>query len=206
MLADIDVLVTLPDRDLRAGYAEIVKYGALGDAVFFEWLEQHGAALLSGDNHARITAVKKSCEMKAAIVQKDERESGERALLNLGHTFGHALESAFGHSDKLLHGEAIAAGMGMAFDYSVEQKLCSVDDALRLKNHLRTAGLPADLTDVDGGDALTADQLYSLMMQDKKIDAGAMTLILARSIGDAFIESSVDAKHLKQFLKAKAGR
>jgi len=206
VLADIDVLSTLPARELRAGYAEIVKYGALGDATFFGWLEQHGAALLSGDNNARITAVKKSCEMKAAIVEKDERETGERALLNLGHTFGHALEAAFGYTDKLLHGEAIAAGMGMAFDYSAENNLCSSGTAVRLKSHLKSAGLPAEVTDIDGGDTLTADQLFSLMMQDKKIEAGAITLILAHDIGNAFIESKVDVDRLKQFLKAKAGR
>ena len=206
VLADIDTLTTLPDREVRAGYAEIVKYGAIADADFFTWLEENGKSLLDGNAAHRIHAVRQSCEMKAAIVKKDEREAGERALLNLGHTFGHALEAAFGYSDKLLHGEAVAAGMGMAFDFSATNNFCQQDAADRLKAHLKEAGLPADLTDIAGHETLHAEQLFGLMMQDKKIEAGAMTLILAHGIGGAFVEKNVDTSYLKQFLKAKAGR
>jgi 3-dehydroquinate synthase len=200
VLADTGVLDTLPARQLRAGYAEIVKYGALGDAAFFAWLERNGAALLAGDKALRREAVVKSCAAKAAIVAGDEREDGARALLNLGHTFGHALEAAFGYSDRLLHGEAVAAGMGLAFDYSVSEGLCPAGDAARLKAHLRAAGLPAGLADIDGARAFSPDALASLMMQDKKVDQGRLTLILARRLGEAFIAPGVAAEKVVRFL------
>ncbi len=203
VLADITALETLSAREMRAGYAEVVKYGALGDATFFSWLEENSAAILAGDQTAQSQAVKHSVAMKAAIVEEDETEKGKRALLNLGHTFGHALEAAFGYSDTLLHGEAVAAGMGLAMDYSADRQLCSADDAARLKAHLHDVGLPAGLEDIPSAKTLTADQMLELMMQDKKVDAGDLSLILARGIGAAFIEKATDLGALKTFLSTK---
>ncbi len=203
VLADIGVLNTLPVRQLRAGYAEIVKYGALGDRAFFERLEKNGAALLGGDKALRREAVETSCAAKAAIVAGDEREDGARALLNLGHTFGHALEAACGYSELLLHGEAVAAGMGLAFDFSVGENLCRPVDAARLKAHLRAVGLPAGLDDIEGARAFSPDRLTALMMQDKKVEQGRLTLILARRIGEAFIARDVTMDKVKGFLAAQ---
>ncbi len=206
VLSDIGLLATLPARQLRAGYAEIVKYGALGDAAFFEWLEANGPALLAGNTAARTEAVVRSCAAKARIVAADEREDGERALLNLGHTFGHALEAAFGYSDRLLHGEAVAAGIGLAFDFSAGAGHCRADDAARLKTHLRVSGLPAGLGDIDGARALAPDFLLALMMQDKKVERGRLALILARGVGDAFIARDVAGDDVKRFLADAIGR
>ena len=206
VLSDVGALETLPLREIRAGYAEIVKYGALGDADFFAWLEAHGAGLLGGDRTARAQAVKVSCAMKAAIVERDERETGERALLNLGHTFGHALEARLGYSDALLHGEAVAAGMGLAFDYSASEGLCPAEDAERLKRHLRAAGLPASINDIPALADASADDLVALMRHDKKVSAGRMTLILARRIGEAFIAEGASEASLKKFLAAKLSK
>lgn len=203
VLADIGVLDTLPARQLRAGYAEIVKYGALGDAAFFRWLETNGARLIGGDKSARREAVVRSCAAKAAIVASDEREDGARALLNLGHTFGHALEAACGYSDRLLHGEAVAAGIGLAFDFSVAEGLCPAADAARLKAHFRDSGLPTGLAEIDGSSAITPDALLALMMQDKKVDQGRLTLILARGIGEAFIVRDAQADAVLRFLAAQ---
>ena len=203
VLSDVGALETLPPREIRAGYAEIVKYGALGDADFFAWLEANGAGLLDGDRTARAHAVKVSCATKAAIVERDERETGERALLNLGHTFGHALEARLGYSDALLHGEAVAAGMGLAFDYSANEGLCPAEDAERLKRHLRAAGLPASIKDIPALADASADDLVALMRHDKKVSAGRMTLILARRIGEAFIAEGVSEASLQKFLAAK---
>ncbi len=200
VLADIAALETLPARELRAGYAEIVKYGALGDSAFFAWLEAHGAKLIAGDRTARREAVLQSCAAKARIVAADEREEGERALLNLGHTFGHALEAAFGYSEKLLHGEAVAAGMGLAFDFSVSEGLCAAADAERLKNHLKASGLPAGLSDIAGARDFSAEALLAFMLQDKKVEHGRLTLILARRIGEAFIARDVAADKVRRFL------
>ncbi len=203
VIADIDALKTLPARELRAGYAEIVKYGALGDPALFEWLEKNGRSVLAGDARARAHAVKRSCEMKAAVVARDERESGTRALLNLGHTFGHALEAALGFSDKLLHGEAVAAGMGLAFDFSAIEGLCPPADTARLKAHLRAAGLPAGLEDVPEAARMTPERLLELMRADKKAKAGAMMLILARGIGKAYIAANASEDAVLAFLRGK---
>ncbi len=206
VLADIGALETLPARELKAGYAEIVKYGALGDEPFFAWLEKRGGALLNGDAAARRVAVKRSCEAKAEIVAADEREKGERALLNLGHTFGHALEAAFGYSEKLIHGEAVAAGMALAFDYSAACGVCPPADAGRLKAHLGAAGLPTGLQDITGATDLSAETLLKHMMQDKKVENGALTLILVRRLGEAYIEKAVDTAAILAFLKASGAR
>ena len=206
VIADMTALDTLPARELRAGYAEIVKYGLIADAAFFDWLEAHGPALLSPDasperTAARIAAVKTSCEAKAAVVGADEREQGARALLNLGHTFGHALEAAFGYSDKLLHGEAVAAGMCLAFDYSVDAGLCPAEDAARVRKHLAGADLPTSFADLPPSNALGADNLLGLMMQDKKVEQNKLTLILANAIGDAFVRKDADAGAVRTFLE-----
>jgi 3-dehydroquinate synthase len=182
VLADIGVLDTLPARQMRAGYAEIVKYGALGDALLFAWLETNGLALLSGDN---------------------EREDGVRALLNLGHTFGHALEALCGYSDRLLHGEAVAAGMGLAFDFSAAEGLCAAEDAARLKSHLRACGLPAGIADIDGAKSFAAGALLAAMLQDKKVEQGRLTLILARRLGEAFVARDVPVEKVERFLAAQ---
>jgi 3-dehydroquinate synthase len=206
VLADIGALETLPPRELKAGYAEVVKYGALGDEPFFAWLENRGGALLAGDTGARRIAVKRACETKAQIVAADERETSARAILNLGHTFGHALEAAHGYSDKLLHGEAVAAGMALAFDFSVAMKLCPPADAERLKAHLSASGLPTGLADVETAEGFSAEALVAAMLQDKKVEQGALTLILVRRLGEAFIEKAVNAQAIFSFLKSAGAR
>ena len=205
VLADVDALTTLPPRELGAGYSEIVKYGLINDAAFFDWLEANGGKLLAGDAPARIRAVKTSCASKAAIVAADEREQGARALLNLGHTFGHALEAAYGYSDRLLHGEAVAAGMGLAFDYSARLGLCGAEDAARVRAHLSGCGLPASVGDLPRGVSCDAERLMTLMMQDKKVEQNRLTLILAKGVGEAFIAKDVDAGDVQDFLAEQIG-
>ncbi|MFN0264792.1 3-dehydroquinate synthase [Tepidamorphus sp. 3E244] len=202
VLADIGVLNTLPAREFRAGYAEVAKYGLLGDAEFFDWLETNREALFAGDMALRAQAIETSCRAKARIVAADEREGGVRALLNLGHTFGHALEAATGYSERLLHGEAISIGMALAFDFSVETAGCPPDDAARAILHFRQAGLPVDISQVPG-QLPDADGILSLMWQDKKVQRGAMNLVLARAIGDAYVAKNVDPDTLLDFLKRK---
>jgi 3-dehydroquinate synthase len=205
VLADIDALQTLPARELRAGYAEIVKYGLIRDRVFFDWLEANGAALIAGDAALRQQAVRQSCAAKAAIVASDERESGERALLNFGHTFGHALEAATGFGETLLHGEAVALGMQLAFDLSARLGYCRPEAADRLRRHLAATGLPVSLAGLAGG-APAADTLLAHMQKDKKVADGRVTLILARDIGDAFIGREVTPAMLSGFLAEAVGR
>ena len=204
VIADITALETLPPRELRAGYAEVVKYGLISDAPFFAWLETNGRALLGGDASARAYAVKVSCESKAAIVGGDERERGKRALLNLGHTFGHAFEAYFGYSDKLLHGEGVAIGMALAFDYSARLGLCADGEAARLKAHLSASGLPEDIAALS--ETPPAAALATFMMQDKKVEQGKLTLILADAIGRARIVKDADIADVGAFLKEKTGR
>jgi len=191
VLADTDVLGTLAPRDFLAGYGEVVKYGLLGDAVFFDWLEAQGPALAAGDRAARIRAVERSCQMKAGIVLRDETEQGERALLNLGHTFGHALEAATGYGARLLHGEGVAIGCALAFETSMRLGLCAQEAPSRVRAHLRAMGMKTDLADIPG-DLPDADALISLMYQDKKVRHGAIAFILARGIGSAFVARDVD--------------
>ena len=196
VLADMGVLDTLPHREVLAGYAEVVKYGLIDDAPFFEWLEGHGATLVDGDMTARRTAVVKCCEAKARIVAEDERESGRRALLNFGHTFGHALEAETGFGDVLLHGEAVALGMGIAFDLSVALDLCSSGDAERVRHHLSAIGLECDLNAVGQGVVWDPHRLLSHMASDKKAVGGRKTFILVRKIGEAFISRDVEDEQL----------
>jgi 3-dehydroquinate synthase len=207
VLADTALLDTLPEREFRAGYAEVAKYGLLGDAGFFAWLEANWRDVFAGDHSsgssAREHAIAVSCRAKAAIVARDERENGERALLNLGHTFGHALEAACGFSDRLLHGEAIAVGMALAFEFSARrQGLLPMAEAKRAIAHLAAVGLPTRLKDIPGPE-LSVDQLMDLIAQDKKVKRGMLTFVLVRAIGQAFIETGVDTREVRVFLSEK---
>jgi len=201
VVADTALLDTLPVRQFRAGYAEVVKYGLLGDAAFFDWLDANVAEVFAGGT-ARERAIATSCRMKAAIVARDERENGERALLNLGHTFGHALEAAAGFSDRLLHGEAVALGTALAFEFSARLGLIDLAQAARVTRHLAGVGLPASLAEFAGGPPDT-DRLMDLMAQDKKIRRGKLTFILLRGIGKAYIAADVDPAQVRAFLAEK---
>ena len=206
VVADTAVLDTLPQREFRAGYAEVAKYGLLGDAAFFAWLEANWREIFAGGNSsgsfARERAIAVSCRAKAAIVARDERETGERALLNFGHTFGHALEAACGFSDRLLHGEAVAVGMALAFAFSARQGLMPMAEAERAIAHLAQVGLPTGPKDI-AGVLPPVDQLMKLIAQDKKVKRGKLTFILARGIGAAFIEAGVDQSEVRAFLSEK---
>jgi 3-dehydroquinate synthase len=199
VLADTLTLETLPSRELLAGYAEIVKYALIRDAKFFTWLEEHGKALVAGDERARRHAIVTSCMYKAEIVAADETEQGERALLNLGHTFGHALEAATDYSARLLHGEGVAIGLAMAFAFSAELGLCSADDARRVKTHLARAGLPTRPQDIKGATP-DAAELAMHIRQDKKVVDGRARFVLVRGIGKAFIKDDVPESALVDFL------
>jgi len=203
VLIDIDTLQTLPHREILAGYAEVVKYGLLGDAKFFAWCEENGPAVRGGDAAARQYAVMQSCRAKAAIVAEDEREEGRRALLNLGHTFGHALEAATGFGPDLLHGEAIAIGMVMAFELSARLGLCPPADVARVRRHFRAMGLPTGL-DALGNKRPDTAALMSSMQRDKKVRGGAITFILVRGIGEAFIARDVDVAEVETMLEREA--
>ena len=206
VIADTALLDTLPPRDFRAGYAEVVKFGLLGDAAFFDWLDANWKDMFAGGgssgSFAREHAIAIACRGKAGVVARDERETGERALLNLGHTFGHAFEAAAGFSDKLLHGEAVALGTACAFEYSARHGLLPQAEADRAVAHLKAVGLPTQVRDVPGLDP-SADQLMELIAQDKKVKRGKLTFILARGIGRAFIAPDVDPKDVRAFLAGK---
>ena len=203
VLADVELLDTLPPRELLAGYAEVVKYGLIGDAVFFSWLEGAGAAIRDGDQAARIRAVITSCTAKAALVVQDERESGPRALLNLGHTFGHALEAETGYSDRLLHGEGVAIGMCLAFELAAKTGLAPDRDADRVARHLTSMAMPSRIKDIPGA-ALDPERLLGHMAQDKKVAAGRINFVLPRKIGECFITSDVERETVLQILEASA--
>jgi 3-dehydroquinate synthase len=198
VVADTALLDTLPPREFRAGYAEVVKFGLLGDAAFFSWLEANWQDVFSGAP-AREHAIAVCCRGKAGIVGRDERETGERALLNLGHTFGHAFEAAAGFSARLLHGEAVALGTALAFEFSARRKLVSAEDAARVRAHLAAVGLPTRIKDVPG-DMPGAERLMELIAQDKKVKRGQLTFILVRGIGKAFVENNVDPAEVRAFL------
>jgi 3-dehydroquinate synthase len=203
VIADTALLDTLPPREFRAGYAEVAKYGLINDAAFFAWLEANWRDVFSG-GPGREHAIATSCRAKAAIVARDERETGERQLLNLGHTFGHAFEAAAGFSDRLLHGEAVALGTALAFAFSARLGLLSPAEADRVTAHLAAIGLPTRVSDVAGGTP-GVDQLMDLMAQDKKVKRGRLTFILARGIGRSFIAPDVDAAEVRAFLVEKLG-
>jgi 3-dehydroquinate synthase len=199
VIAEIDLLETLPLRELRAGYAEVVKYGLLGDAGFFDRLERDGERLLAGDAALRAEAVRHSCAMKAAIVGRDETESGERALLNLGHTFGHALEAATGYGERLLHGEAVAIGCVLAATLSARLGLCAEEVPARIRDHLARVGLPTRIADIEGP-LPPAERLLDLMAQDKKVRAGRITYVLLRAIGEAVLVRDVEPASVRALL------
>ncbi len=200
VIADVDLLASLDRRDYLAGYAEVAKYGLLGDAAFFDWLESNAAAAASGDVAARIHCVRRSCEMKAAIVARDETEQGERALLNLGHTFGHALEAATGYSNRLLHGEGVSIGCLLAFQASSALGFCSQELPSRVAEHFAGMGMKSSLRDIDGP-LPDADGLLELMSQDKKVRDGKPAFILARDIGDTFVARDVDMSVIRSVLQ-----
>jgi 3-dehydroquinate synthase len=200
VLADTNVLKTLPLREMRAGYAEVAKYGLLGDAAFFTWLEANWRGIFGTDAAALTHAIETSVKAKADIVVRDEHETGDRALLNLGHTFGHALEAWTGYSDTLLHGEGVAIGMCCAFRLSEQLAYCPPGTAARVARHLSDVGLPTRIGDIPGGASVTPDLLLGLMAQDKKVKAGRMTFIMARDIGQAFITRDIEPDTVRAFL------
>jgi 3-dehydroquinate synthase len=205
VIADTSVLDTLSPRQFRAGYAEVAKYGVLGDEAFFSWLEANHADIFSG-GAAREHAIATSCRAKAAIVSRDERENGERALLNLGHTFGHALEAATGFSDRLFHGEGVSVGMVLAAEFSAQLGMIATADAARVERHLAAAGLPTHLRDIAGfaqEGLKDADALMALMAQDKKVKRGKLTFILLQAIGRAVVANDVEPALVRDFLQQK---
>lgn len=205
VIADTAVLTTLPAREMRAGYAEVAKYGLLGDADFFSWLEANWHGVFGNNGPALTTAIETSVAAKAAIVARDETETGDRALLNLGHTFGHALEAWTGYCDRLLHGEGVAIGMCLAFRLSEELRLCPQGTSERVTAHLRAVGLPTKISDIPGGKA-DAAELQRLMGQDKKVKGGKLAFILARDIGQAFVTRDVAPETVLAFLGREIAR
>ncbi|RLP23978.1 3-dehydroquinate synthase [Mesorhizobium sp. YM1C-6-2] len=200
VLADTAVLDTLPEREFRAGYAEVAKYGLIDRPDFFAWLETNWREIFAG-GPARTRAIAESCRAKADVVARDEYETGDRALLNLGHTFGHALEAATGYdSGRLVHGEGVAVGMALAHRFSSRLNLCSMDDALRVEAHLKAVGLPWRMSDIPGG-LPDAERLLAYIAQDKKVTRGALTFILTHGVGQAFIARDVPSSEVLAFLK-----
>lgn len=201
VLADTQVLDTLPDREFRAGYAEVAKYGLIDRPDFFAWLERNWQAVFAGGVE-RVHAIAQSCQAKADMVERDEYETGDRALLNLGHTFGHALEAATGYdSARLVHGEGVAIGMALAHRFSSRLNLCSMDDTIRVEAHLRAVGLPVTLAEVPGG-LPGAERLLDYIMQDKKVSRGALTFILTRGVGQSFVAKDVPSSEVLSFLQS----
>ena len=205
VIADTNVLTTLPAREMRAGYAEVAKYGLLGDASFFAWLEKNWPAIFANGGPPLSHAVETSVSAKSAIVARDETETGDRALLNLGHTFGHALEAWTGYSDRLLHGEGVAIGMAQAFRFSEELGLCPAGSSDRVTRHLKAVGLPTRIGDIPGG-KVDCDELVRLMGQDKKVQQRKLTFILVRGIGEAFIARDVPPDKVRAFLRQEIER
>ncbi|MDA0998052.1 MAG: 3-dehydroquinate synthase, partial [Proteobacteria bacterium] len=208
VIADTRALDTLPRRELLCGYAEVLKYGVIDDPALFDWLTEAGAGLIDGDAVARRRAILESCRHKTAIVSADEREGGVRALLNMGHTFAHGIEAAYGFGDGLKHGEAVAIGMVMALNLSVRLGYCPADDEKRLAAHLREIGLPTGLTGIAGPN-WTAEALIGHMQKDKKAESGKLTFILARGVGQSFIASDVAENSVTEtlgyFLRSATG-
>jgi 3-dehydroquinate synthase len=203
VLADLDALDTLPERQFAAGYAEVAKYGLIDDAAFFFWLEANRRDIFSG-GPARAEAIARACAAKVRFVLEDEQEAGVRALLNLGHTFGHALEKATGYSDRLLHGEGVAIGMALAHGFSAKLGLAPSQDTSRVVSHLEGAGLPTRLSDIPG-ELPPTEVLMDAIAQDKKVRRGALTFILTRGIGQAFIERGVEGATVAAFLEEMRG-
>ncbi|MBO6717227.1 MAG: 3-dehydroquinate synthase [Rhizobiaceae bacterium] len=205
VLSDTDVLDTLPEREFRAGYAEVAKYGLIDRPQFFDWLEKNWREVFAG-GAARTEAIAESCRAKAEVVARDERETGDRALLNLGHTFGHALEAATGYDGgRLVHGEGVAIGMALAHRFSARMNLASPDDAERVEAHLKAVGLPWRISDIEG-ELPGADGLLDYIRQDKKVSRGALTFILTRGVGQAFVARDVPASEVRSFLAEQIER
>lgn len=200
VLADTNTLTTLPERELKAGYGEVVKYGALGDVDYFNWLEKNAVTALNGDKKAIVHLVSHACRMKAGIVMRDEREADERALLNLGHTFGHALEAATGYSDRLKHGEGVAIGMVLAFRLSVALGLCPAVDSVRFIQHLKAVGLPVSISDIPGPRP-EVETLMTHMRHDKKVKGGKINFVLPHRIGEAFVTADVPMTEVRKVLE-----
>ncbi|MGR8926111.1 3-dehydroquinate synthase [Rhizobium leguminosarum] len=202
VLADTDVLNSLSAREFRAGYAEVAKYGLIDKPDFFAWLEANWKAVFTGGS-ARIEAIAASCQAKADVVVADERENGQRALLNLGHTFGHALEAATAYdSSRLVHGEGVSIGMVLAHEFSARMNLASPDDARRVERHLKEVGLPTRMSDIPG-DLPPAETLMDAIAQDKKVKSGKLTFILTRGIGQSFVADDVPTSEVISFLREK---
>ncbi|TBD06643.1 3-dehydroquinate synthase [Rhizobium leguminosarum] len=202
VLADTDVLNSLSAREFRAGYAEVAKYGLIDKPDFFAWLEANWKAVFTGGS-ARIEAIAASCQAKADVVVADERENGQRALLNLGHTFGHALEAAAVYdSARLVHGEGVSIGMVLAHEFSARMNLASPDDARRVERHLKEVGLPTRMSDIPG-DLPPAETLMDAIAQDKKVKSGKLTFILTRGVGQSFVADDVPASEVISFLREK---
>ena len=201
VLADTETLNTLPDREFAAGMAEVIKYGIIWDSAFFSWLEQQREALMARDPQALTYAIRRCCEIKAEVVAQDETEQGVRALLNLGHTFGHALEAMTGYDGKrLVHGEGVAIGMVLAHRFSNRVNQCPVEDAERVENHLKACGLPTQISDIPG-DKPTPSQLLDYIAQDKKVSRGQLTFILTKGIGQSYIAPNVSPDEVLTFLE-----
>jgi 3-dehydroquinate synthase len=205
VIADIETLETLPRRELVAGYAEVVKYGLINDMAFFNWLETNGRNVLALDADAAAYAVEASIKAKAAIVQADETEKGQRALLNLGHTFAHALEAAAGYDGRLLHGEAVAIGIVMAFDMSMRMGLCDKSDCERIEEHFKIVGLPTRVSLIQPALETSAQRLFEIMGRDKKVSGGKMRFIAANGIGECFINEDVPEHIVREVLKYSLG-
>lgn len=205
VICDIGTLGTLPERELKSGYAEIVKYGLINDLDFFEWLEENGEKVLALDEEALSYAIHKSCAAKAAVVAADEKEVGQRALLNLGHTFGHSLEAAANYDGRLLHGEAVSIGMVMAFDLSAKMGICAQEEPARVEAHLKLCGLKTRVSDISPSLKQSADDLWDNMTRDKKAADGKIGFIVARGIGQSFQTFDVDEQQVKFILKEGLG-
>ncbi len=199
VLSDVETLATLPQRELIAGYAEVAKYGLILDAEFFAWLESHGRGVVEGDAAARHHAIVESCRAKARVVEADEYESGQRVLLNLGHTFAHAFEAEAGYEGEVLHGEAVAVGIVMAFELSARLGLCPAEDAARVQHHFAAVGLPTTLRSLKRG--WDTSRIVERMLQDKKNVQGAVSFVLVRSIGDAFVSHDVTLGDVEALLR-----
>ena len=205
VLADTEALETLPRRDFLSGYGEVAKYGLLGDHKFFSWLEENAAALIDGDVERRMEAIKRSCQIKAKIVENDERENGERALLNLGHTFCHALEAVTNFSDILLHGEGVSIGCNLAFEVSYRLGLCSQEVPSRVREHYHSIKIATDISQINGFVG-NAEQIYDLMAQDKKVVNGVIRFILASDIGKAMVHENIDKALILEVLQQSLER
>ena len=204
VIADIDTLQTLPKRELLAGYAEVAKYGLIQDKKFFEWLQPNGEKVIALEEEAVAHAIETSCAAKAKVVEEDEKEQGRRALLNLGHTFGHALEAEAGYGGSLLHGEAVAIGMVMAFDLSARMGLCDQDDVDEVEEHLQEIGLPTRAGYIDAL-ATSVDSLLERMRHDKKVVSGQMTFVLVKGIGQAFLSQDAPEELVREVLHESLG-